>query len=76
MCQTHFSKRASRQPKQIFKFCSCGGILDLRVAIVPPIRTMFSLTRLVVVGTYGWIGQQSGSGFINLAPSILHYNWF
>jgi hypothetical protein len=26
--------------------------------------------------TYGWTGQQSGSGFINLAPSILHYNWF
>jgi hypothetical protein len=25
---------------------------------------------------YGWIGQQSSSGFINLAPSILHYNWF
>jgi hypothetical protein len=25
---------------------------------------------------YGWIGQQPGSGFINLAPSILHYNWF
>jgi hypothetical protein len=25
---------------------------------------------------YGWTGQQSGSGFINLAPSILHYNWF
>jgi hypothetical protein len=26
--------------------------------------------------TYGWTGQQSGSGFINLTPSILHYNWF
>jgi hypothetical protein len=26
--------------------------------------------------SYGWTGQQSGSGFINLAPSILHYNWF
>jgi hypothetical protein len=25
---------------------------------------------------YGWIGQQSGSGFCDLAPSILHYNWF
>jgi hypothetical protein len=25
---------------------------------------------------YGWTGQQSSSGFINLAPSILHYNWF
>jgi hypothetical protein len=25
---------------------------------------------------YGWIGQQSGSGFSDLAPSILHYNWF
>jgi hypothetical protein len=24
----------------------------------------------------GWIGQQSGSGFCDLAPSILHYNWF
>jgi hypothetical protein len=25
---------------------------------------------------YGWTGQQSGSGFSDLAPSILHYNWF
>jgi hypothetical protein len=25
---------------------------------------------------YGWTGQQPSSGFINLAPSILHYNWF
>jgi hypothetical protein len=25
---------------------------------------------------YGWIGQQLGSGFFDLAPSILHYNWF
>jgi hypothetical protein len=25
---------------------------------------------------YGWTGQQPGSGFFNLAPSILHYNWF
>jgi hypothetical protein len=26
--------------------------------------------------SYGWTGQQSGSGFCDLAPSILHYNWF
>jgi hypothetical protein len=26
--------------------------------------------------TYGWIGHKSGSGFSDLAPSILHYNWF
>jgi hypothetical protein len=25
---------------------------------------------------YGWTGQQSGSGFSDLAPSILYYNWF
>jgi hypothetical protein len=25
---------------------------------------------------YGWTGQQSGSDFFDLAPSILHYNWF
>jgi hypothetical protein len=25
---------------------------------------------------YGWIGQEPSSGFCNLAPSILHYNWF
>jgi hypothetical protein len=25
---------------------------------------------------YGWIGHKSGSGFSDLAPSILHYNWF
>jgi hypothetical protein len=25
---------------------------------------------------YGWTGQQPSSGFCDLAPSILHYNWF
>jgi hypothetical protein len=25
---------------------------------------------------YGWTGQETGSGFCDLAPSILHYNWF
>jgi hypothetical protein len=25
---------------------------------------------------YGWILQQSSSGFSDLAPLILHYNWF
>jgi hypothetical protein len=25
---------------------------------------------------YGWTGHKSGSGFSDLAPSILHYNWF
>jgi hypothetical protein len=25
---------------------------------------------------YGWTGQESSSGFCDLAPSILHYNWF
>jgi hypothetical protein len=31
---------------------------------------------VIAASSYGWIGQQSGSGFIDLAPSILHYNWF
>jgi hypothetical protein len=25
---------------------------------------------------YGWTGHKSGSGFFDLTPSILHYNWF
>jgi hypothetical protein len=25
---------------------------------------------------YGWTGQETGSGLSDLAPSILHYNWF
>jgi hypothetical protein len=25
---------------------------------------------------YGWTGHKSSSGFSDLAPSILHYNWF
>jgi hypothetical protein len=28
------------------------------------------------VSVYGWTGHKSGSGFSDLAPSILHYNWF
>jgi hypothetical protein len=26
--------------------------------------------------TFGWTGHKPGSGFSDLAPSILHYNWF
>jgi hypothetical protein len=29
-----------------------------------------------VLMRYGWTGQQSSSGFFDLASSILHYNWF
>jgi hypothetical protein len=25
---------------------------------------------------YGWTGHKPGSGLSDLAPSILHYNWF
>jgi hypothetical protein len=25
---------------------------------------------------YGWTGHKPSSGFSDLAPSILHYNWF
>jgi hypothetical protein len=25
---------------------------------------------------YGWIGHKSSSGFSDLAPAMLHYNWF
>jgi hypothetical protein len=32
--------------------------------------------RLQQRTTYGWTGHKSGSGFSDLAPSILHYNWF
>jgi hypothetical protein len=31
---------------------------------------------LALPSKYGWTGQQSGSGFSDLASSILHYNWF
>jgi hypothetical protein len=26
--------------------------------------------------SYGWTGHKTGSGFSDLAPSILYYNWF
>jgi hypothetical protein len=28
------------------------------------------------LGIYGWTGQEPSSGFSDLTPSILHYNWF
>jgi hypothetical protein len=50
------------------------------------VRPQFKKSKMVVVEVesspviegvdYGWTGQQSGSGFSDLAPSILHYNWF
>ena len=27
-------------------------------------------------GNYGWIPHNAGFGFLDLAPSILHSNWF
>ena len=40
-------------------------------------------TRAVVIAWadevlqhYGWTGHKPGSGLSDLAPSILHYNWF
>jgi hypothetical protein len=32
--------------------------------------------RYIAAQHYGWIGHKSSSGFSDLAPSILHYNWF
>jgi hypothetical protein len=41
-----------------FLFWACGGILDLRAAVVPPICTIFSLERLIAVGTWHTHGMQ------------------
>jgi hypothetical protein len=34
-----------------------------------------NIAIIIVYRSYGWTGQQSGSGFFDLAPSILHYDW-
>jgi hypothetical protein len=39
-------------------------------------KNMGTASPLTEILAYGWTGQQSGSGFSDLAPSILHYNWF
>jgi hypothetical protein len=40
------------------------------------IRWKHARERIDLQEAYGWTGQQSSSGFSDLAPSILHYNWF
>jgi hypothetical protein len=47
------------------------GVIGLAGSHMP-----FLWRRPPAPAAYGWIGQQSGSGFFDLAPSILHYNWF
>jgi hypothetical protein len=49
-----------------------GVALQLNAA---PSRVSGGL-RVLAKAAYGWTGQQSSSGFCDLAPSILHYNWF
>jgi hypothetical protein len=52
---------------------NCQGLQDgavLCLLVTPEPTPMF------VRKAYGWTGQQSSSGFSDLAPSILHYNWF
>jgi hypothetical protein len=34
------------------------------------------LDQLQWIGLYGWIPNNAGFGFLDLAPSILHSNWF
>jgi hypothetical protein len=46
-------------------FTGCGCLVGNR-----------ALLELKPRPCYGWTGHISGSGFSDLAPSILHYNWF
>ena len=53
--------------------CGAQGARRKALLLSDPPRTP---PLLISYKEYGWIGQQSGSGFSDLAPSILHYNWF
>jgi hypothetical protein len=59
---------------------ACGTLSDLcgstQIESAAPTTTSDRENTGIKPGDYGWIGQQSSSGFINLAPSILHYDWF
>jgi hypothetical protein len=50
------------------------SIAGLAINLVQGFRT--SMYVCVVQSVCGWTGQESGSGFCDLAPSILHCNWF
>jgi hypothetical protein len=52
------------------------GILNTAPLIGGQHALLGEAGEIAAVSTYGWIGQQSSSGFCDLAPSILHYNWF
>jgi hypothetical protein len=39
-------------------------------------RTTSGTYFMAVQAIYGWIPHNAGFGFLDLTPSILHYNWF
>jgi hypothetical protein len=43
---------------------------------LPARKCMQQSNRGVWLDRTSWTGHKSGSGFSDLAPSILHYNWF
>ena len=55
--------------KAMPEYAPCG-----EYAVWEPVSSWYGTKSAAL--EYGWIGQQPSSGFINLAPSILHYNWF
>jgi hypothetical protein len=44
--------------------------------IVAKCQTAFRRTAEWSLNNYGWIPHNAGFGFLDLAPSILHSNWF
>jgi hypothetical protein len=73
-------------PKLLVPLEVCAKVLQQQTGLLSTIRChvpgfALSFGRLSpwiadVRGGYGWTGQETGSGFINLAPSILNYDWF
>jgi hypothetical protein len=70
-----FLKQAEGENFVIFCFGKKKGRL-----VTPPTHThthtQWQLLAYIETERYGWTGQQSSSGFFDLAPLILHYNWF
>jgi hypothetical protein len=64
-----------QRPRHIFRRCQQMAS-HLAVAPLPRATAPSSPMICLRQPSYGWIGQQSGSGVCDLAPSILHYNWF
>jgi hypothetical protein len=75
---SYVSSGASRFCSSLFinRYLAAGSALDNFSSQVTRPDFFFWPPDLHDKTSYGWIPHNAGFGFLDLAPSILHSNWF